>query len=445
MSRIYEIELEDGRVLEIEAESPSVEPEKKSVRTPFAGEQAISRRPSILQEAAVNPITPQDYIQHPFKTTGKSIGRKIGGAMEIAEGIPADVALALQRRRPDQIPSDIMNTLSGQRPAQRGDIMRELELENRGLPSEAIASTVGLVSGGAKLAPETIVTDTIVKGIGSAALKTQLPQLIGKYGKDSVAKAISVFGQVPEDQVAKAIQNPNILSNKFVRESIKKSQEAYKKVVQPLIDDSSKKVKTDSLKNLPEELGLINKSGEWTKTASSMKPSEMNKILKWENRLQKGEMSFNQADALIGEIDSSLKNVYKLTGTKGEKISMQMNSDDFIRTAKTMRKKLSDVVKSQYKEAGKVMDDYKTAKTAETVYKNFDRWLPHLMPAIVANAAATPLGIKNPALFGVATLAAVPKLQGYGIRAADIAKRNIGKSGAMATEAIFDEWRRRRI
>jgi len=403
---------------------PSKQPLQES---PLAStEKLISQRPSMIQDLIKDPVTLNRMIQHPVGTPL----RAMGGALELTEGVPADIGLALQRGRPQDIAGDIGKTLTGQRPAQRGDIMRAV-----GVP-EDIAATIGLVSGGAKIAPETAGTNALASGMGKTLNVTKLPQIVSKFGNKVVSKFLSNFAQLPEESVSKALSNPNYLKNGWIKKETARVQDEYKKVIQPLLDDNTNQVELSKLHNMVSDLGLMSKSGEWTKNFSSLKPAEARKIIKWEQAVQAKKMSFNQVDALIGEMDSSLDSVYKKTAN-GQPVDY---SNDFIRMTKQFRNTLNQTRKEQFKDAGKVLSDYETVKSAQRINKDFDRWLPHMIPTIVGGAAATTLGLSGAGAYAPLTLGAIPKLQGYGIRTADLIGRNIGKTGAMAPEAAFNEW-----
>ena len=387
-------------------------------------ENLIAQRPSMMKSMVQDPATLARFRQHPL---GTSL-RAAGGALELLEGIPSSVALALQRGRPQEIPQDVMSTITGNRPAQRGDITRAI-----GVP-EPISAGIGLLSGASLIMPETAGTNALASGVSKI---TQLPQLMNKFGKPILAKVMSVFSQVPEESMNKALSNPNFLKKGWLAKEGIRVKDSYKKVIQPLIDDSSKKVDVSSMKTIAEDLGMISKDGEWTKQVTSLKPGEVRKLLKWENDLQKGTMSFNKVDSLMGEMDSALQPLYK-SKEQGKVIAY---SDKFKRLTVNFRGELNKLRKAQYPEAGKVLNEYETFKAGETVYRNFDRWFPHLIPAIVGSAGMGALGMSGQGAYSPLILGAIPKLQSYGIRTAAQVGGNLAKTGAMLPEAAFEQWR----
>jgi len=252
------------------------------------------------------------------------------------------------------------------------------------------------------------------------------------FPKKLIAKGMSVLSSVPEEKILKAIQNPNFLNKGWLAKEGKVVGDLYKKVISPMLDDKTKIIKTTSLKNVSEDLGLINKNAEWTRVYTSMKPSERVKILRWEKQLQKGKMSFNEVDSLIGEMDASLAPIYK-SKDAGKVIDY---SDNFKRTVNTLRKKVSETRKTQFPEAGKVLDRYENFKIGESVYRNFDRWMPHLMPSIVASAVLGASGVRSPQAYGAAILGAIPKVQGLAIQGASA----LGKTGTTIPRVAFEEY-----
>ena len=140
--------------------------EKPSLRNPIAPEELMASRGNYIKDIQQNPLT----MKHPI---GSAL-RVAGAGLDVLEGIPASIGLDLQAGNIKNIPSNIGKVVAGQRVPQRGDIMRAI-----GTP-EGVASTVGLVSGGAKLAPETMATNALGSMVGKVALKTGLPQLVSR-------------------------------------------------------------------------------------------------------------------------------------------------------------------------------------------------------------------------------------------------------------------------
>lgn len=400
-----------------------------------AGEKAIAERKSYVKDLRDNP---------PKSIKDIGVMRGLSAVSEVAEGIPANIGLALQRGTPQDIPKDIGALMQGNRPAQRGDIFREI-----GVP-EGAAATLGLMSGGTmnpssaigktfgnigKLtSPDAALFSSAGKAISRIA---QVKTIADKVGKPVVAKFLSVLSRVPENSVTEALDNPKYLSRGWVNKELSIVKSLYKKTIDPLINNSKNRVDTKSLSNIAQETGLLTSDGAWSKSFSTMNGLEKRKILAWEKQLSSGDLSFNEVDSILGQIDDSLARVYK-AGREGKAFDF---SDDFMRTARKFRTLIGNTRDAQYPEAAKVIKRYGAAKTADTVNKNFDKWLPSLMPALTVGAGVGIFGVKDPAIYGAATLGAIPKIQSYGIRGVDIGMRNIARSGSMIPNAIVNQER----
>lgn len=362
-------------------------------------ESLITNRPNNIKSLIKDPTTLDRFIKHPL---GTSL-RTVGGALDYLEGVPASIAIDLQKGKPKDILNNLGKVATGERVPQRGDLLRNLGV------GELTSSTIGLLSGGAKLSPDTALGKVIFENKAINGLTNA----VSKVGVDGLSKIMSVVGDVPQKDILSALNNPNFLSKSWLNKSEKIVQKKYEDVVKPLINDNTKRVNTSSLKNVVEDLGILQKNGDFTKAFDSMKAGEKRNFLNWEKKINQNNLSFNDVDSLIGQMDSALDATYKMKRA-GKEIDY---SKDFVRNTTQLRNKLNAVRKSQYPDAGAVLDEYALIKTGQNVYKNFDRWLPHWMPAITANAGAAVLGgFHNPQFFGAATLTAIPKLQATGIR-----------------------------
>lgn len=124
-------ELPEGFVLDNGSDTP-VDP----------AEQRIQGRKSAIADLTANPIT----MQHPL---GAAL-RTLGGASELYQGIPASIALDLQKGNPQDIIDNLGKVVTGQRPAQYGDVFK-----GSGLPSWlsntlGVGTDVALSPGGAE-------------------------------------------------------------------------------------------------------------------------------------------------------------------------------------------------------------------------------------------------------------------------------------------------------
>lgn len=413
-----------------------VEPtNNKNVNTIKTQDEIIGNRPSILKDAVNNPI---DFKQHPFKRSLQDIG----ATFEVLEGVPSSIGLDLQEGKPQNIIPNIKKVFSGERPAQRGDILRTL-----GVP-EPIAATIGFMSGlgtgvassksviskmasMTKYLPDNVLANIGGKGASVAYKATGLKSLVDNYGKPAIARTLSILSQVPVEQVNDAIDNPQFLSRKFLNSEKEAVQSQYKKVINPLIDDSSKKV---NFKNFDvSNLNFVSASGEPTKAWQSMRPSERNKMANWLSKLSSGEMSFNNADALKGQMDEALSSTYRREA-KGIAVDY---SNDFIRSTKQLRDSINNTIKVQYPEVGKVLDRYSKYKSGELLYKAFDVYHPHLWQTLIGGG----IGMGNRGVGAAMIAGSIPKVQGLGIRGGGLVSEALGQSGAGIPEAMFEQYR----
>lgn len=430
IQKFNSIKNDDSKVVELSNRISSLSPTKqpRTLKTMADDtENAIASRPSMMKELIKDPTTLERFVKHPLGTTL----RTVGGAMELAEGTMANAGIALQQGNLGRIPSDMYKTITGQRPSQLGDIMR-----NVGTP-EPLAASVGLLASGSKFSPTTQINNVALKYSGA----TKLGEMIQKVGKPALARSLSIFSGIEKNKMMDALNNPKMLSSSFLKKENKNVQALYKKVVDPVIQDSSKRVDVSKAIDFPKEFGLYTKSGEASKVLNSMTKMEKSKIFSWRKAVLKKDLSFNEVDSLIGQMDESLSSVYRKEAA-GKPVDF---SDDFLRVTRQLRSKLNGIRKSQYPEVGKVLDQYEKLKAGETLYKHFDRWLPHLMPSIVLGALSgvgAAAGHFNPTLSGLSILGAIPKVQGLGIRAGANIANEIGKSGSIPAQALFDMWRK---
>lgn len=355
-------------------------------------EKRISERPSFMESLYKDPITFKSVKEHPIS----SLFRGLGGGAELTEGVAADVGLALQRGNLRGLGDEIRQTIAGARPAQLGDIFR-----GSGAP-EPIASLGGLLA-----------SSYSGKGITAGLGKATKAKKIGEIATKPVARIGNIVSGVPTESIEGAIQNPQFLSRGWLSKTGKAVQDKYKQVIQPLIDNPNKRVNTSSLSNIAEETGVMTKGGEFGKAFTSMTAGEKRKFLNWEKQIAKGDLSFNEVDAIIGDIDSTLSGVYAKKA-KGLPVDY---SDSGIRVATNIRAKLNSLRKQQYPEAEKVLGEYENWSKGKNVFKQFDKWKPNLLPMAVGQAALGLTGLSSPLSASGMLLASVPKVQGVAIKA----------------------------
>lgn len=374
-------------------------------------ENLISGRKSSID--VNNPINPINLT--PFggsKMIPESL-RALSGGMEIAEGIPADIGLGFQRARETggksiaQIPSDIWKTLKGERPAELGDIYR-----GAGAP-ESVAATGGLLASASRLTPSGAFGDKLVRGVG----KTLEPVLspVGSAIKKGTSKVMSGLSGVPEKSVNLAIKNPNVLKKKYVGNQIKLAGQEMEKNVNPLINDPSAMVTaTPRITNLGKNLNLYTPQGSETKILSAMQPNEKKMITDWLVRADNGsgKIDFNEADKIVGEIDSELVGYYRAL-KKGD----IYKRTQFDRIAQDIRSSVNEARKSQFPDAGKAIDSYSQAMQSKTANEAFSRPFSrkYLLPKMGLQAG---LALLNLPAAGAIAAASSPLLQGIAIKGA---------------------------
>ena len=316
---------------------------------PQRTEEKIAQRPSAMADLIQDPSTLERFKQHPLGTAL----RTFGGAYEMAEGIPADVALKLNK--PKEILPDIYKTIMGQRPAQFGDVLR------KGGAPEPVAAVGGLLASG--------IPGTPTAGLGAVAEKAVSPAtktislLAKKFGKPALAQTIRFMtGTVPKVHAERVLENPNILSPKILAQEGKEASRLYQTVIQPLRNNQNAVVDLAPVQAKILQEGLTTPYGEPSPEMSKLSKTEFGKIKDWTNKLDifvKGKVAttFNRVEGWINEIDSSLGKFYKgkektlLTGREAI-------SEPFQRLASILRSGLSDALKTQFPDAAPVIERY---------------------------------------------------------------------------------------
>lgn len=372
-------------------------------------EKAISERPSMIDME--NPITPQSFGQHPFK---ESL-RALGGGFENAEGIPADIGLGLQNavktggQSVKNIPADILKTITGKRPAQLGDIYR-----GAGVP-EPIAATGGFLSSMSEATPVGAGGTAIASGLGK--LLSPILKPIGNSLKGGLSEIMSHMSGVPKQAVTTAMDNPNVLNGGYVKNALKEAGQGMEANVKPLVNDPNAVVQaTPQIKNLGSKLNLFTPNGESTKVLSTMSEPEKKLIGEWIQRADNGSgaLGFNEADKIVGEIDSELQGYYK-----AKKMGQITKNTQFDRVAKEIRAVVNDARKSQFPQAEGAINKYSDAMKAQDANRAFSRFLPksNLIPRAAIEAA---LGWAHPAAALAGGAMQSPFIQGKAIQAGSV-------------------------
>jgi len=350
-------------------------------------ESLISKRPSAID---VNkPINPIDLTVFGGKKMIPESGRALAGAMEIAEGVPADIGLGFQRARETggksigQIPGDIWKTLKGERPAQLGDIYR-----GAGAP-EGVAATGGFLASASKFTPTGAAGEKVAQGVGKVIQPVLKP--VGNALKSGASNVMSHLSGVPKASVRTALDNPKVLSGKYMKNEVKAAGEGMQREVKPLVNDPNAMVSaTPEISNLSKKLNLYTPSGQSTKVLSTMAESEQKMIGDWLRRADNGsgKIDFNDADKIIGEIDSELQAYYK-----AKKMGQIVKNTQFDRVAKEIRATVNNARKSQFPKAGEAIDRYAGAMKGQTANEQFSRFLPKGSPGNMTSRAAIELAL----------------------------------------------------
>lgn len=368
--------------------------------------------------------TTEDVVQHPFKTGL----RGLGAGFEVAEGIPSDILLAVQQNREKEIPKDIMSTLQGDRPAQYGDVFRQSKLPI--LSSEPVASTMGLLATLGKPSPTAFLGEGIAGGVSKIDKAAKISQTVSHFGKPFIAKALSVASRVPEQKVAQALDNPNMLSKSWLAKEGKEVSEMYKTEISPQISNTSNRI--DTTKMMPELENIkLNVEGttEATRQSTTMSQPERDKIVKWLDDIKSGNISLNKLDALIGEMDMGLGKVYN----RYEKMKMEPVTRTFEALTSQMRKGLQTLRNTQYEQLAPKFERYENYKNAQKVYESFDKLFPKLYNLGVAELMLHFSGISGASWAGAATS---PKLQSLGIQGITKGVNALKQVPTLAAEAL---------
>jgi hypothetical protein len=313
--------------------------------------------------------------------------------------------------------------------------------------------------------PPTIIKDVetakqVVKSDPQNMIRSVTASL-GEGLKPIIAKAMSLFSSISEGYSRDLLDHPEYANSKYVKKLEKETVSEYNKVIQPLVKDTANRVKiTDELKKGVQDLNLFVESkrepgpqdrmfkaiaeqtggkvpreflspeeaklkvpygSEPTSRLQGLSEAERSKVLGWVEILtQKNDMSFNQANAMIAEMDatSQLQKRYKEV-SKYQNNQEAPPSTQFVSIASTMRRMVSAELKSQYGEAARVIDDFSQMANARNVNRAFSKINPHLFNRLMFTVGVRALGIPIPPGFEFGVLAATsPKAQASIIRSA---------------------------
>lgn len=372
-------------------------------------EKEISSRPSAIASLLKDPVTMQSLMQHPFKTPL----RAISGAWEGLEGVPSDIMLNSMKMSPllnaltggslpnpnlQKMASDIGKTMSGQRPAEIGDVLTSV-----GTP-KPIAAIGGL------LATSLIGTPTAALGelTMGPVVKTAkyLGELAKKTSMPAVTKIIKFMSGIPEKHTEFAINNPDLLQAKKLEAFRKECSALMEDHVLPLENDRNVKVDLkpthEELKNLCLQTG----AGDLTTQAAKLTDKEQifihDKILtELQGYTGNNQPTFSRVRYLLARMDDVLSSTYKQR-MKG----VDAVSDSFQKIVGKIRHALrSSINQENFPEADKALTQWSKYETAKNVAKSFSNMNPSFLKSLpIRLAAVIALGVKSP----VAGLMALP-------------------------------------
>ena len=246
-------------------------------------EQQISERPSAIQYLRQVAQQPQLAQQHPFRTAFSAIG----APFEAGESIPANIGLALQRGNLSQLPQQLLQGVTGERPAQMGDIYRA-----SGVPAiQAMAAPAGLLmTGGTRSLAQTGATAKLPTAIANIVRRTTtMPaelskqvlgfpaRVTGKISKQVIEKAGRMVDPLTEFPARKTLEIRQGLIGSF-----RKLNDWYGDQIEKLSKDLKGVLPTqqlaDILKRRLQEVGVLDQMGNPI-------PNQLDKITRAEREI----------------------------------------------------------------------------------------------------------------------------------------------------------------
>ena len=162
----------------------------------------IANRPSAIADLTRNPTT----LQHPLG----AVLRTIGGASELYQGLPASIALDLQKGRPQDIASNLGKVFTGQRPAQYGDVFQGVGAGSFS-PAAGLYTDLALSPGGAKGMME---LGKGIGGVGTNVIKSG-GRIVNSFRGKSAADLMADLAQRKVDIQTEVEQLGSIFKQKY--------------------------------------------------------------------------------------------------------------------------------------------------------------------------------------------------------------------------------------
>src|SRR3990167_3143490 len=174
---------------------------------PLTLDDRIATRPSAMADLTANPLT----WKHPL---GSAL-RTISGAAELYQGVTASVALDLQAGKPQQVIPNIMKVLTGQRPAQYGDVYQGAGVPKPLAAVGGLATDLALAPGGAQAMKE---LPGFAKAVatGGAKILSRPFQDLGRFGRPATILKPAPFREALVSRVQNRLLNaPKLAGQEF--------------------------------------------------------------------------------------------------------------------------------------------------------------------------------------------------------------------------------------
>lgn len=312
----------------------------------------INSRPSAIADLTNNPTT----MNHPLG----AVLRTIQGGAELMQGVPASIALDLQRVKPEDIIPNLGKVVTGQRPAQYGDVFKGAGVPAPLAAAGGLATDIALTPGGAEgMAALGKGAGKSITGVKDFFNFDQRALTLGAKVRQvaSAAKqsAVDYFGSSVDAQ-AKA--NPNVaVSLENVVNDIKtnlsempsEAQSVFRKVpiLKDMLKDPSAKGYIDpanvSLKNTQEIINYIN-----TKIPRSIKSTSLD-VLDAQNDIRAAQLDafpqMAQTRADYGKFAEDYKLIKSALNPKSTPGAIMSNFNQNIAVKDAANRILSPVVK----------------------------------------------------------------------------------------------------
>ena len=391
-------------------------------------ENELKTRPSMIKDMISDPTTLKRLEEHPLGT----VLRTVGGAAELASGIPADIGLAAQKGTFKDLLSDIAKTATGQRPSNASDILRASGIP--GISTQPVAQTLGMVAESVKGTPTAAVGETVFKGLEKVGELTKANVLVGaaqNFGKKVASNGIAFLTRIPKPIVDKAIDNPQYLSSSYIKNESKAVDAEWERLG-PGIDYEKNTVDPkpmfEELKKAniePRPMKFIQGDLRLAKIGKSGKDQIYNWMTQMSSWTSDNQPSLKQVRRMLLEMDDALTPTYKKISEQGGVTGM----DDFQRLVPMLRYAVrSTINQNVFPEVDNLLTKSAKLYTAKNVFDKFSgingyglqKVAPSFFRALPIMMALKGLGMPSVAagLTGYSTT--LPPVAKLGVRAANV-------------------------